>query len=227
MRREAIICLGLAAITVALFWPVNRHDFINFDDRDYVTENPTVRAGITWPGVRWAFGGSHASNWHPLTWLSHMLDCQVFGLKPGAHHLVSLGFHIANTLLLFLALNQMTHAVWRSALVAALFAWHPLHVESVAWVAERKDVLSAFFFMLTLWAYGRYVAVQSLKSKVHSREAGAVSQHAESRSPHHATHNPLLPPRPLLLRPGLDVQTNAGDASLRHTAARLLAPPPL
>src|ERR1039457_3928843 len=87
MRREAIICLGLAAITVALYWPVHRHDFINFDDRDYVTENPTVHAGITWPGVRWAFGGSHASNWHPLTWLSHMLDCQVFGLKPGAHHL--------------------------------------------------------------------------------------------------------------------------------------------
>jgi protein O-mannosyl-transferase len=187
MRREAIICLGLAAITVALFWPVNRHDFINFDDRDYVTENPTVRAGITWPGVRWAFGGSHASNWHPLTWLSHMLDCQVFGLKPGAHHLVSLGFHIASTLLLFLALNQMTRAAWRSALVAALFAWHPLRVESVAWVAERKDVLSAFFFMLTLWAYGRYGAVQSLKSKVQSREAGAVSQHAESRSPQHAT----------------------------------------
>jgi protein O-mannosyl-transferase len=187
MRREAIICLGLAAITVALYWPVHRHDFINFDDRDYVTENPTVRAGITWPGVRWAFGDSHASNWHPLTWLSHMLDCQVFGLKPGAHHLVSLGFHIASTLLLFLALNQMTRAAWRSALVAALFAWHPLHVESVAWVAERKDVLSAFFFMLTLWAYGRYGAVQSLKSKVQSREAGAVSQHAESRSPQHAT----------------------------------------
>src|ERR1035438_7267364 len=187
MRREAIICLGLAAITFALYWPVHRHALINFDDRDYVTENPTVRAGITWPGVQWAFGGSHASNWHPLTWLSHMLDCQIFGLKSGAHHLVSLGFHIASMLLLFLALNQMTRAAWRSALVAALFAWHPLHVESVAWVAERKDVLSASFFMLTLWAYGRYGAVQSLKSKVQSREAGAVSQHAESRSPQHAT----------------------------------------
>src|ERR1039458_8832321 len=195
MRREAIICLGLAAITVALYWPVHRHDFINFDDRDYVTENPTVRAGITWPGVRWAFGGSHASNWHPLTWLSHMLDCQVFGLKPGAHHLVSLGFHIANTLLLFLALNQMTRAAWRSALVAALFAWHPLHVESVSWVAERKDVLSAFFFMLTLWAYGRYGTVQSLKSKVQSQEAGAGSQNAESSPTQHATRNTLHAPR--------------------------------
>src|ERR1035441_3691684 len=197
MRREAIICLGLAAITVALYWPVHRHDFINFDDRDYVTENPTVRAGITWPGVRWAFGDSHASNWHPLTWLSHMLDCQVFGLKPGAHHLVSLGFHIASTLLLFLALNQMTRAAWRSALVAALFAWHPLHVESVAWVAERKDVLSAFFFMLTLWAYGRYGAVQSLKSKVQSQGEEVQGpkpkvQSQGTRTTQHATRFYLL-----------------------------------
>ena len=121
MRRDVIICLGLAAITLALFWPVSRHEFINLDDLDYVTENPVVQAGITWAGVRWAFNGSHASNWHPLTWLSHMLDCQLFGLKPGAHHLVSLGFHIASTLLLFLTLNRMTSALWRSALVAALF----------------------------------------------------------------------------------------------------------
>src|ERR1019366_2381636 len=148
---------GLAAITLALFWPVHRHDFTNFDDREYVTENPAVQAGITWPGLRWAFGGSHASNWHPLTWLSHMLDCQMFGLKPGAHHLVNLGFHVANSLLLFLVLRLMTGAAWRSAVVAALFAWHPLHVESVAWIAERKDLLSAFFWMLTLAAYWQYV----------------------------------------------------------------------
>jgi len=151
------ICFGLAAITLAVFWPVSGNEFIAFDDTDYVTENPVVQAGLTWTGLRWAFGASHASNWHPVTWLSHMADCQLFGLKPGAHHLTSLGFHIAATLLLFLALNQMTRAVWRSALVAALFAWHPLHIESVAWVAERKDVLSAFFFMLTLWAYVRHV----------------------------------------------------------------------
>jgi hypothetical protein len=161
MRRDVIICLGLAAITLAIFWPVHRHDFTNFDDREYVTENPVVQAGITWPGLRWAFGGSHASKWHPLTWLSHMLDCQMFGLKPGAHHLVNLGFHVANSLLLFLVLRRMTGAVWRSALVAALFAWHPLHVESVAWIAERKDLLSAFFFLLTIWAYARYVKVRS------------------------------------------------------------------
>ena len=156
MRREVIICLGLAAITLAVFWPVSGHDFINLDDPDYVTQNPAVQAGLSGPGLRWAFEASHANNWHPLTWLSHMLDCRLFGLKPGAHHLTNLGLHIATTLLLFLALNQMTGAPWRSALVAALFAWHPLHVESVAWVAERKDVLSAFFFLLTLWAWGRY-----------------------------------------------------------------------
>src|ERR1035438_1643269 len=145
MRREVSICFGLAAITLAVFWPIGGHDFINLDDPDYVTGNLIVQAAMTWPGVQWAFG-NHANNWHPLTWLSHMLDCQVFGLKPGAHHLVSLGFHIASSLLLFLTLKRMTRAAWRSALVAALFAWHPLHVESVAWIAERKDVLSAFFF---------------------------------------------------------------------------------
>jgi protein O-mannosyl-transferase len=156
MRREVMICFGLAAITLAVFWPISRHDFINLDDPDYVTQNQVVQAGLSSQGLLWAFGASHANNWHPLTWLSHMLDCQLFGLKPGAHHLTSLGLHIASTLLLFLALNQMTGAAWRSATVAALFAWHPLHIESVAWVAERKDVLSAFFFMLTLWAYACY-----------------------------------------------------------------------
>jgi protein O-mannosyl-transferase len=156
MLRRLIICFGLVATTLALFWPVRGHDFINLDDPDYVAQNPVVQAGLTAPGVHWAFGASHANNWHPLTWLSHMLDCQLFGLKPGAHHLVGVGFHIASTILLFLALSRMTGAVERSALVAALFAWHPLHVESVAWIAERKDVLSGFFFMLTLLAYGYY-----------------------------------------------------------------------
>src|SRR5271157_5696433 len=107
MRRKVAICFGLAAITLALFWPVSRHDFINLDDPDYVTQNPVVQAGLTGPGVHWAFAASHANNWHPLTWLSHMLDCQLFGLKPGAHHLVAVGFHIAGTILLFLVLGQM------------------------------------------------------------------------------------------------------------------------
>ena len=189
MRREVVICFGLAAITLALFWPVNQHDFINLDDPDYVTDNPVVQAGLTGSGLRWAFGASHANNWHPLTWLSHMLDCQLFGLRPGAHHLASLGFHIASTVLLFLALNQMTSAVWRSALVAALFAWHPLHVESVAWVAERKDVLSAFFFMLTLWTYGRYVAVQVLKSKVQTLRSASDKTQPASRFTFHVSRS--------------------------------------
>ncbi|NTW16972.1 MAG: glycosyltransferase family 39 protein, partial [Syntrophaceae bacterium] len=143
--------------TLAVFWPVKDHEFINFDDTEYVTENVHVRGGITLKGVTWAFTTFHAGNWHPLTWLSHMLDVQFFGLKAGWHHLMNLLFHIANTLLLFLVLHRMTKALWQSAFVAALFALHPLHVESVAWVAERKDVLSTFFWMLTMGAYVFYV----------------------------------------------------------------------
>ena len=155
-KRALLTCLLLGGITLATFWPVTRHDFIYYDDPDYVTENPYVQAGLNWKSVVWAFSTGHSGNWHPVTWLSHMLDCQVFGLKPGYHHLMNLFFHTANTVLLFLVLERMTAAFWRSAFVATLFALHPLHVESVAWVAERKDVLSAFFGMLTLWAYARY-----------------------------------------------------------------------
>jgi tetratricopeptide (TPR) repeat protein len=156
LAGRGCICLALGLITLAVYWPSLTHDFLAFDDQAYVTENPQVRAGLTWPGVVWAFESFSVANWHPLTWLSHMLDCQLYGLKPAGHHLTNLLLHTASTLLLFLVLNRMTGAPWRSACVAALFAWHPLHVESVAWVAERKDVLSAFFFMLTLWAYERY-----------------------------------------------------------------------
>ena len=153
----ALICLALAVVTTALYWPITHYGFINFDDDDYITNNSHVQAGLTWAGVIWAFQTGAAANWHPLTWLSHMLDCQLYGLNPGGHHSTNLLFHAANTLLLFLWLRQITGALWRSAFVAALFAWHPLHVESVAWAAERKDVLSAFFWMLTLLAYARYV----------------------------------------------------------------------
>ena len=135
--------------------------------------------------MQWAFSSYAASNWHPVTWLSHMLDCQLYGLKPAGHHLTNVLLHTANTLLLFLVLRRMTGALWRSACVAALFALHPLHVESVAWVAERKDVLSAFFFMLTLWAYARYAEVQSLKSKVQSPGSGPLF--TLSRFTFHAT----------------------------------------
>jgi tetratricopeptide (TPR) repeat protein len=157
----ALICLALAVVTTALYWPITHYGFINFDDDDYITNNSHVQAGLTRAGVIWAFQTGAAANWHPLTWLSHMLDCQLYGLYPGGHHSTNLIFHVVNTLLLFLWLRQMTGALWRSALVAALFAWHPLHVESVAWAAERKDVLSAFFWMLTLIAYTRYAQKRS------------------------------------------------------------------
>ena len=155
-RTWAGICLVLASLTLILYWPLKGHDFINIDDPRFVTQNPHVQAGLTWPGIVWAFQSVYTENWHPLTWISHMMDCQFYGLNPAGHHLTSLLFHIANTLLLFLLLNRLTSALWRSALVAAFFAWHPLHVESVAWVAERKDVLSTFFWLLTLLAYARY-----------------------------------------------------------------------
>ena len=156
-RQLAGIYFILAIGTLALYWPAVHHPFFALDDNLYVTANPQVQAGLTWAGVKWAFTNTIASNWHPLTWLSHMLDCQWFGLQPAGHHLTNVLFHLATVLLLFTWLHKATTAVWRSAFVAALFAWHPLHVESVAWVAERKDVLSSFFGMLTLLAYSRYV----------------------------------------------------------------------
>ena len=178
-QLAALICLALALVTTALYWPISHHNFINFDDDDYITNNSHVQAGLTWAGVIWAFQTRAAANWHPLTWLSHMLDCQLYGLYPGGHHSTNLIFHVVNTLLLFLLLRQLTGALWRSAFVAALFAWHPLHVESVAWAAERKDVLSAFFWMLTLWAYARYA-----QSVTGSRRPGTgENPNAECRMP--------------------------------------------
>ena len=153
-----LICLALAFVTAAVFNQVRTHDFVNYDDPVYVTENPNIQAGITLEAVKWAFTTRHASMWHPLTWISHMLEWQLFGSNPAGHHVTNLVFHITNTLLLFLVLKKMTGAIWQSAFVAALFALHPLHVESVAWAAERKDVLSTLFWLLTMWAYARYVS---------------------------------------------------------------------
>jgi tetratricopeptide (TPR) repeat protein len=150
------ISLLLALGTLLVYAQVGGHEFLYYDDNMYVTENPPVQGGLSWSGIVWAFTAMHAGNWHPLTWLSHMLDVQLFGLSPGAHHLVNVLFHAASTVLLFLVLMRMTGAQWRSAFVAAMFAFHPLHVESVAWVAERKDILSAFFGLLTLSAYVHY-----------------------------------------------------------------------
>ena len=153
-----IISLLLSIIAFMAYRQVTHCAFINFDDTGYVTDNRHIQDGLTVKGITWAFTTGYASNWHPLTWISHMADVQLFGLQPGWHHLVSLLFHLANTVLLFLVLHRMTNAFWQSAFVAALFALHPLHVESVAWAAERKDVLSAFFWMLTMGAYVSYVA---------------------------------------------------------------------
>lgn len=155
-RTELLIYALLTAAVLAVFWQTLGHDFTNYDDVAYVTENSHVRTGLTIPNIEWALAAMHASNWHPITWMSHMLDCTLHGANPRGHHATNLLFHLANTLLLFGLLKRLTGCRWRSAFVAALFAVHPLHVESVAWVAERKDVLSAFFWMLTIWAYVRY-----------------------------------------------------------------------
>ena len=150
------VCLVLAAITFAVFGQTLRHEFVNFDDNLYVYDNPAVNRGLNLKGVEWAFTYRVCANWHPLTMLTHMLDCQLYGLNAGGHHLTNVLLHTASVILLFLVLRRMTGFLWRSAFVAAVFAIHPLRVESVAWVAERKDVLSGLFFMLTLWAYTRY-----------------------------------------------------------------------
>jgi tetratricopeptide (TPR) repeat protein len=151
-----LVAVLLALVTMALYWPATRCEFVNYDDPDYVTENPRVQAGLTLNNVVWAFSTGQASNWHPLTWLSLMLDVNMFGSSAAGMHLTNLLLHALNTVLLFWLLRSLTGAPWRSAWVAALFAWHPLHVESVAWVTERKDVLSACFGFLVLVSYVRY-----------------------------------------------------------------------
>ena len=170
-RRSAVagMCVLLAVAVFLVFGQTLRHEFINYDDEEYFYDNPQVQHGLTWSGVAWAFRTMYAANWHPLTWLSLMLDAQLFGAGPMGPHLTNVILHAVNTVLLFLLLRRLSGAYWRSALVAALFGLHPLHVESVAWVSERKDVLSGLFFMLTLLMYARYVEeskVRCLKSKV-------------------------------------------------------------
>ena len=156
-HQEIIICLALVCLTFLVFLRVLWSDFTNFDDQHFVLDNPNVRAGLTLEGVKYAFTATRTANWHPLTWLSFMVDAQIYGTNPFGYHLTNLILHIINVALLFLLLTQMTGYLWRSAFVAALFGIHPLHVESVAWIAERKDVLSTLFWLLTMWAYVRYV----------------------------------------------------------------------
>ena len=155
-KRRLILCLLLALATLALYNPVTRAPFLNFDDSIYVTDNPQVRAGLTWNTVVWAFRTPEALDWHPITWLSYALDCQIFGLNPAGPHAINVLLHAANAVLLFLILESATGLAWRSLAVAALFALHPINVESVAWISERKTVLSMLFFLLALAAYGWY-----------------------------------------------------------------------
>jgi len=152
-----VVSVALACTVLAVYFRVGGHSFLYYDDEQYLAGNDIVRRGLTGEGISWAFSAFHAANWHPLTWLSHMLDVSLFGMDAGWHHRVNVLFHGMNSLMLFLSLRKMTGALWQSGAVAALFAVHPLHVESVAWVSERKDLLSAFFLMLTMNAYVAYV----------------------------------------------------------------------
>src|SRR3954468_9135482 len=153
--RPTSICLLLGVAALALFWPVTHFGFITLDDPDYVTANSLVQRGLSWEGVAWAFRIGYAHNWHPVTWLTHLLDAELAGTSAAGPHFVNLLLHAANTILLFLVLRSATGAHWRSAIVAALFAFHPLHIESVASISERKDGLSILFWFFALWAYGK------------------------------------------------------------------------
>ncbi len=178
-----LLALFLALVTVILYWPVTHCDFINFDDNLYIFANSHVVHGLTWEDFKWAFITPVASNWHPITMLSHMMDCQLYGLNPMGPHLENVLLHAANAALVFVLLQYLTGARWRSLLVAAFFAVHPLHVESVAWVSERKDVLSTFFGLLGLIFYARYAKVESKKQKAESRNPdsdGGAGRKAES-----------------------------------------------
>ncbi len=155
-KRTVVFCLLLVAATLAVYNPVNRNAFVNFDDDHYITGNPHVLAGLNWSTVKWAFTNYYEANWHPLTWLSHALDAQLFGLNPVGHHYMNVVLHALNAVLLFLLLQSATGFTWRSLMVAALFALHPVNVESVAWASERKNVLSMMFLLLALQAYGWY-----------------------------------------------------------------------
>ncbi len=162
-KKKLFIYIALAVVMFAVYWQVHQFDFVNIDDNVYVTENIHIKSGISLDGLRWAFSTTYADFWHPLTWISLMFDYQLYDLNAGGYHVTNLIFHILSTLLLFWLFSRMTGEIWKSAFVAAFFALHPLHVESVAWVSERKDVLSAFFWMLTLCLYVFYTEKQSAK----------------------------------------------------------------
>jgi hypothetical protein len=196
------MALCLAVVTLAVFWQATQCDFVNYDDNDYVTSNSHVQEGLTAESIHWAFTADYENLWMPLTWLSHMADWQIYRDNAWGHHLTSVLLHTANTVLLFLLLRFMTGSVWRSALVAALFALHPLHVETAAWVSERKGVLSTFFWLLTLWAYARYARFKDEGLKIRSGSSYAGT---------------------FILRLRFDDQADRGDAAFCAVVAGLLA----
>lgn len=167
-NRELVVFITLAVLVLAIYWQTTGFDFINLDDNLYVYDNSAVMSGLNWPSVKWAFTAFHSANWHPLTWLSHMLDVEIFGSNASGYHVMNIVLHLINSCLAFAVFRKMTGCFLKSAVVAALFAVHPAHVESVAWVAERKDVLSTLFWLLTMFAYLRYAEVSSPKSQVPS-----------------------------------------------------------
>ncbi len=205
-RSTIGICILLAVIVVLIFGQTLRHEFVYYDDGQYFFANPHVQTGLTWDNMVWAFQVGYADNWHPLTWLSLMMDVEMFGTGPAGTHLINILLHTASTVLLFLLLKRLTGAYWRSALAAALFGLHPLHVESVAWVSERKDVLSGLFFMLTLLMYTRYVE----QSKV------------QSPKPQNFYGMALL-----FFCAWSDEQADAGDSAVRDVVTGLVAVAPL
>ena len=157
IRYEVFICFLIVVATSAVYWRVGEFEFIEYDDPEYILNNPHMRDGLTLESIAWSFKATHAVNWHPITWLSHLLDVELYGMAPGMHHRINQLFHILNIILLLHILRLATGNLWPSCFVAAVFALHPLQVETVAWVSERKNVLSTFFWMMTLWAYIRYV----------------------------------------------------------------------
>jgi len=161
---KTAICIFLTVATFSVYLQVKDHEFIDYDDKAFISQNWNIKSGLSKESVIWAFTTFYGGNWFPITWLSHTLDYQLYGLNPKGHHLTNLFFHIANALILFIVLLRMTGKLWRCAFVAALFALHPLNVESVAWVAERKNVLSTLFWFLTMWAYFPYAQTKNLKT---------------------------------------------------------------
>ena len=186
-KSQILLAVLLVLVTMAVFWPATRCDFIDFDDPYYVSGNPYVQGGLTWASFKWVCVNPVADNWHPLTVLSHMLVCQVFGVNPWGHHLANVVLHALNAALVFAVLQLMTGAKWRSLLVAALFALHPLRLESVVWVSERKDVLSGFFGLLSLIAYARYAQRRMQNAEGRMQKSEAITTHHATRNTQHVS----------------------------------------